>query len=720
MKFVKSPLALATSFGIAQMFVFSAVNATESVDAMEVITVNSDFRQSNLQKVPSTLSVLGSKDIALRNAQNLEEIIAISPNVNLASGSSRARYYQIRGIGERSQFQEPINPSVGLIIDDIDFTGIGSIASTFDVAQTEIFRGPQGTRFGANAMAGLINITTNAPTDTFESSLRLTAGNYDSYGAGVVLSGPANDAINYRVAIEQFKSDGFIENSYLNRDDTNNRDELTMRGKLAITASDDLTIDVSLLHVNFDNGYDAFSLDNTRETFSDEPGFDKQETTAFSSKFTYTGFNRADMVTIISYADSNLAYGYDEDWAYGEYQYNPDDLDNGIYNPDPCITPTGCLAEFDGYSSKDHYFRDRTTVTAEVRLLSNQQSKLFSQTTTWIAGIYAKEDSEDLARQYTYLSSDYGSSFDTNTLAVYAQFDSSLTKKLNLITGIRVEQRKADYSNTDALTFAPTDTMVGGKVVLSYQLDNDNLVYGSINRGYKAGGVNTDGSLPENLREFEPEYVINYELGYKVSLLNNQAYIRAAVFYMDRTDIQVKTSLSSIRPDGSVEFTPYLGNGASGFNRGVEVESAWQLNDSIELYGALGLLDTEFSDFTNSDGVDLSGREQAHAPNYQVNMGMNYQPNEQWLVNVSVDGKDGYYFSDSHDEKSDSSVVLNASINYLQENWQVKLWARNLLDEDIATRGFYFGNDPRDSYTAKGYQQFAEPMVMGVTLDYQF
>lgn len=89
------------------------------------------------------------------------------------------RYYQIRGIGERSQFQEPITPSVGLVIDGIDFTGEGSIANLFDVSQVKIFRGPQSTLFGANALAGMINISTNAPTDSFEGALKVDAGNYD-------------------------------------------------------------------------------------------------------------------------------------------------------------------------------------------------------------------------------------------------------------------------------------------------------------------------------------------------------------------------------------------------------------------------------------------------------------------------------------------------------------------------------------------------------------
>jgi iron complex outermembrane recepter protein len=700
----KSTLALAI---IASFTAFSSFSAEDKSDTaltteLEIITVNGDFRQNNLQKTATSLSVLTSENINERNAQNLEELVAIAPNVNFASGSQRARYYQIRGIGERSQFQEPINPSVGLLIDDIDFSGIGSIASTFDVSQTEIFRGPQGTRFGATAMAGLINITTNAPTDEFEGAMQLKAGNYNSYGAGLVLSGPASERVNYRVGVEQYNSDGFIENTFLNRNDTNNRDELTARGKLAITASDELTIDLTAFYFDFNNGYDAFSLDNSRKTMSDQPGVDNQETTALASKFTYTGINAHDLIVILTYADSNLAYGYDEDWSYvGLHPWE--------------------------YSSTDQYLRDRQVFTSEMRAVSKTGNEIFNGTTSWVAGIYYKREDEDLTRQYTYLANDFLSTFVTNTYASYVQFDSQLNEQLTLTTGLRFEQRNADYNNSDLVNVSDsaiyqniTDNMVGGKVVLAYQQNDNTLWYGQINRGYKAGGVNTSGSLANDLRVFDPEYVWNYEAGYKVTLLDNQAYIRAALFYMDRTNVQAKSSQTIAHADGSSEFTVFIDNATGGSNKGIEIESAWQINNFIEIYGSLGLLDTKFDHFINAQGNDLAGRAQAHAPNYQANFGVNIQPSTNWLVNLSVDAKDDFYFSVSHDEKSQKVELFNASVAYLQDNWQVKLWTRNLFNTDYATRGFYFGNDPRDGYTAKEYTQLAEPLVFGATLDYQF
>lgn len=710
MNFTKSTLTLAVSSALLSASFFSlsatANTAQKTINTIEVITVNSDFRHQNLLKTPASLSVLTDIEIRQRNAQHLEELIAASPNVNFASGSQRARYYQIRGIGERSQFQEPINPSVGMIIDGIDFTGIGSIANLFDVQQAEVFRGPQGTRFGANALAGLINITTNAPTDEFEGEIKVDAGNYDSYGLGLALSGPATDTVNYRLAANQYKSDGFIDNTYLAKDNTNNRDETTVRGKISIEASQELTIDLAAFYFDFDNGYDAFSLDNTRETLSDQPGVDRQKTSAFSASFNYQGFEAFTLIALVSEVESELAYGYDEDWAYVGIS-DPENIENQDY-------------AYWEYSSTDYYFRDKSTQTLELRALSNDSSKLFNGSTDWVVGIYVKKDDEDLQRQYTYLDNNFNSTFDTQSTAIYSQLESRLNNQWSLSTGIRIEERNADYVNSDGFTDSLDDIMVGGKLVLSFQQNNTSFWYGSINRGYKAGGANTDGSLPDDLRTFDPEYLVSYELGYKVSLFDNVAFVRTAVFYMDRKDVQVKSSKTITREDGSSEFIDYLGNAANGSNIGIEIETNLQVNDLLEFYGSAGLLDTKFNDFINAEGASLSGREQAHAPNYQYNLGMNITPNENWLFHISVNGKDEYFFSDSHNEKSESVTLLNASVSYLSDTYQVKVWARNLTDENYANRGFYFGNDPRDGYAAKQYTQLAEPLIFGVTLDYQF
>ena len=122
----------------------SALAIDEDALAVEEIIVRADYRLSELNDIPSSLIVLDENLIQNRNAQHLEEVLLNAPNVNFSSGSSRSRFYQIRGIGERGQFSEPLNSSVGVIIDGIDFSGIGNAAMLYDIDQVEVFLGPQG------------------------------------------------------------------------------------------------------------------------------------------------------------------------------------------------------------------------------------------------------------------------------------------------------------------------------------------------------------------------------------------------------------------------------------------------------------------------------------------------------------------------------------------------------------------------------------------------
>jgi iron complex outermembrane recepter protein len=104
--------------------------------------------------------VLDARLLQSAGLQHLQDVLGLVPNLNWSGGTSRPRYFQLRGIGELEQYQGAPNPSVGFLIDDIDFSGVGMPATSFDVEQVEVLRGPQGTRYGANALAGLINVRT--------------------------------------------------------------------------------------------------------------------------------------------------------------------------------------------------------------------------------------------------------------------------------------------------------------------------------------------------------------------------------------------------------------------------------------------------------------------------------------------------------------------------------------------------------------------------------
>ena len=127
-----------------------AINSTAE-QTIEEIIVTSDFRDLSLLETAASITILDDSKISQRNAKHLEQLLNMAPNVNFSSGASRGKFIQIRGIGERSQFIEPLNPSVGILVDGIDFTGIAGAATTMDTKQVEILRGPQGTLYGTNA-----------------------------------------------------------------------------------------------------------------------------------------------------------------------------------------------------------------------------------------------------------------------------------------------------------------------------------------------------------------------------------------------------------------------------------------------------------------------------------------------------------------------------------------------------------------------------------------
>ena len=119
------------------LYVFSLPALAQPV--LEEIVVTADYRLNVIDDIPASISVIDADTMSRKNAQHLEDILLNTPNVNFASGGSRARFIQIRGIGERGQFSEPLNSSVGMLIDGVDFSGIGNAAMLYDVEQIEVW-----------------------------------------------------------------------------------------------------------------------------------------------------------------------------------------------------------------------------------------------------------------------------------------------------------------------------------------------------------------------------------------------------------------------------------------------------------------------------------------------------------------------------------------------------------------------------------------------------
>ncbi len=684
---------LSLGFAPAPWASASAADTADTADSAEVQTVLviGQFRAAALEQLPVSVSVVGSEQMAARQAQHLEQLTALTPNLNHAAGASRGRYFQLRGIGERSEFREPINASVGLLIDGVDFSGIAGAGTLYDMAQMEVHRGPQGTRFGASGLAGVINLYSQAPTPQFSLGMRTRVANYNSLGLAGFVSGPASDTLGYRFAVEQYRSDGFIKNDYLGRTDTGSFDERSLRGRLRWQPAADLQVDLIAGQIQVENGYDAFSLHNTRRTVSDEPGRDDQRSNYLALNSSWQFAAGISLQSLLSHSNTHVRYGYDEDWVYQGF--------------DPA-----------GYSSTDLYRRNQDRTSAELRLLSTPEGVVFGGRTHWVMGLYWYDQDVTLVRDPPSRTP-FDSRYQVRREAVYAQLEQRFSEQLGASAGARYERHRADYADSNALDFSPQDNLVGAHLALDYALESA-LLYASYSRGYKVGGFNLSGSLQEELRHYDPEYLYNSELGIKHRALQGALQSRLALFHMRRQDAQLGTSLI-LDNEGVPEFVSFKGNTGSGSrNYGAEAELFWQARPRLAFSAALGLLNARYGSYVNAAGTDLTGRRQPHAPKYQFHGAAEYNLTQHWRLRLEVEGRDAFYFSDSHNQKSEAYELLHLLLHWQQDNWSLQFWGRNLLGEDYAVRGFYFGNNPRTGYAPETYVQLGEPRRVGMTLDW--
>jgi len=670
----------------------------DDADLREII-VTADLRDRDLLDLPSSATVLGADTLAAAGVQHFQDVIALVPNLNYSAGTSRPRFFQIRGVGELSQWQGAPNPSVGFLIDDIDFSGIGMPAMLADVESVEVLRGPQGTAYGANALAGLIAINTREATRESELGASASAGDYGTYGANAVIGGALGSGESaWRLSAGDSRSDGFRRNSFLRRDDTNGYQESNARLKVSTQPTENLRARFTAMWVDLDNGYDAFSIDNSRVTLSDKPGQDAQISRALAMRLDY----EAEAFTIVSRSTagkSRSVYSFDGDWG--------NDISWGAESP---------------YDYFQRFDRERGTLSQDVRVISRANVDDGSSL-SWLAGVYALRSDEDVRqfdvwrdRQWGDGEREFFSDYQATNLAGYGEIEWRVAENTVIATGARAERRSAEYQDSDGFEFSPDETMYGGSLSVRHEFDERRTAYARVARGYKAGGFNMGEALPDNLLTYDAEKLNNFEVGFRSVTADGRWLYDVSLFYMRRFDQQVPTGVQLV-PGDPLTFVQFTDNAAGGENYGVEGALAWRPTDSLLVDTRIAVLETNYLDYATEDR-NLSGREQAHAPQYQFDLGLEYRRSS-FFTRLDFAGVDDFYFDDSHDERAPSRVLTNMKAGFSGKHWRAEVWVRNLFDEYYSQRGFWFGNEPPD-FPDTRYTQAGDPRHAGVTLTYTF
>lgn len=697
----------------SSLLAYCPVSQASSDDVLEEIVVTATLRRQALAEVPLSITVLDETTLRDAGRQHFEDVLTSVPNLHWAGGTSRPRYFQLRGIGEREQYEGAPNPSVGFLIDDIDFSGIGMPATLFDVNRIEVLRGPQGMRYGANALAGLIVMRSADPQQAFGFSTEASAGEYASESVGAVATGPVS-ALNsaWRVAVQRYRSDGFRTDAWLNRDDTQNRDELTARAKWRWQPSEATTVDLTWLHADLDNGYDGWSIDNTRRSLADHPGKDAQQADGGSLRIETRAGSIGTLTAIAALSDSDSEYSFDGDWgnagSWAPYTY-------------------------------DYFYQALTTRKArsfEARLASDPAKG--AGDIAWLVGAYTMNMEENLhelsvgdyidpfAPEYSDSSNDFlASRYNARNVAVFGQLDGNLNDRWGWSFGLRAEQRSANYSDQgmqkgDVRTTSTDqrDQMWGGQASVHFAATPNLRLFTTLSRGYKAGGFNL-GQAATIRERFAPEYLWSLDVGAKGEWFDRRLYADITAFYMRREDMQVATGfqLDPIGDPNSYLF--FTDNAAGGRNAGVEASLRWRATGRLEFGGSLGLLHTRYSGF-RPEGIDISDRDQAHAPEYQLSLNATWRNAAGWMARIDFAAIDDYYFDvPPNDQRAPAYSLTNLKAGYEADHWSVYLWGRNVFDEDYIIRGFYFGNEP-PNFENKRYTQLGEPRQVGVSARWEF
>lgn len=686
---MKNCVPLATALGCILSYVAPARADTAGDVAvageLEEVIVSARKRDESLRDVPISIVAISGDALARQGATELRDLGDAVPNVIVGTGNQERRTnLVIRGISTeaRSIGQET---GVGVYLDGV-YTGR---AETYnqrlpDIAQVEFLRGPQGTIFGKNTIAGAINLTTIKPDDVMRGSLSLDGGNYGHAEAIGFLSGPLKEGLLFgKIAAYGLTEDGYARNVADGRR-VGSKLQDGVRVQLRATPSDNLEVSFSA-DVNRVDG-EPYRFEVTRGTFGNQPGaytlneaYDTWEHIDYSGAALTVNYSLASgqsLTSITAFRKSQWENHYDETW-------------NGFNHA------------FAAYEQSSDY------TSQELRLASPTGAKL-----EYVVGIYYSHQKSDthtpvfigdgladiLGIPHGWQSFDERADVTTDGYAVFANASYHLTDQWTATLGGRYTDEKKDLNfqqfDPNGLGFVPnigplTDDYSEGEFTptasLVYALNPSWNFYATYSSGYKSGGFNVDVLSTVDNVSFDAEHTDNFELGAKAALFGGRMQFNLAVFRMDYKDLQVT------QYDADT-FSNYIGNAASASVTGVELDLVAQATRQLSVTAGLGLLDASFDRFIDQYDVDLKNNKLPFAPELSASLAAEYA----WPIATSADAFvriEGAHraktFPDVQNDPRNqlgSYTLLNAraGLRLGEGRWTLEAYVRNLTDERYA------------------------------------
>ncbi|GAB2537940.1 TonB-dependent receptor [Rhodanobacter koreensis] len=733
----------------------SAASKPKDSDAVQLqgVTVTATRREQLLQVVPVSVTAISGKELASSNFQDASDIQYLAPNVTFSASQpvSHGGGYQIRGIGTQT-YDSGVEQSVGLVVDDvvIGLPRDPGVSGFNDVERVEVLRGPQGTLFGKNASAGVIQIVTNNPDiGKTSANLNLSYGERGEQIANGNLNIPIGSTSALRLSAFYQSQDGNIPYVVLHGDgDIGDRDSKGFRAKYLWLPNDNLSVLVTAEHQSayIRDGFTIQSLgidpmyDSTFNGFAVKPG-----PNVFASYQDRDSFSN----TSINGASAKL------DYSLGDYTITSISAFRQMkltQQADGDLSPVDILDINDGGIRGNQ-------LTQELRLTSPSDQKL-----EYVAGAYFYHT--DISGSILQMGNYYGllggiplvvgggnriQHDKTDSYAGFGQATYALTDKWKLIGGLRYTSDLVEgdlhvipvagfpYGTAVPYMGNTNGTNVSGKLGVQYTPNESAMLYGTISTGYK--GPALDGTTG-TLRSVKPESVQSYEFGIKSTLLDDRMTLDAAVYRSDFKNFQTNALYTG---GGTVQFV--LANAGLMRSRGVELESTWLLVKGFTIGANAAYNDARFKNYLGAcyPGQPLSGvvgvgcyvdpASSSEIANY-ADVGLPNSPKWTYGLHGSYEHPLGQnlkfdagaiwsWRSSSFTTPSDPGSVtgayglLNANLGIGKSDgtWRVGLYARNLLDKR------FYGVYALPTLNTNGYVRYVSPdafRTVGVNLSLKF
>ena len=680
-----------------------ATNAT----TLDSVKVTARKREETLQDVPVAVTAFTAETLDKLAIEDIGDLDAQVPNLTIyaARGSTSTVTAYIRGVGQADPLWG-VDPGVGIYLDDVYIARPqGALLDVFDVERIEVLRGPQGTLYGKNTIGGAIKyISRGLPQET-TGFASVTVGNYNQLDVKAALGGEIggkDSGLRGRVSVASMNRDGFGTNTYTGQD-VSDKEINAVRMQLGAYSQDDFDVQVAFDYMDDQSGVRGAKMLAPNPLAPAYPPTDDR----YDIRSGMKNINDTEMKG----ASITANWRPNEDWAF---KY------------------VAAKRESDTETNIDFDTTPRPLVDVRAFYSDSQVSQEFQANydgggrARGVMGLYwFNGDAGGQVLNYFWnpllatsltnpLFGDTQGVVNTKSIALYADWTFDLTDRLKLDVGARYtdEDKHAVALNRfyttnqyetswgTAANFDKTVNFknVSPKVSLDFQVTPDIMIYGLASRGFKSGGYNIRAnttSVPRSGEPFDDEQVDSFEIGSKMSFLDQRMFLNLSAFHNKYEDIQLSVFTSYTLPNGSQSFFGDFTNAGKGTVNGVEVEYQFLPSANWLISGNLAWLDAKYDEFISS-GVNIADTQYfTNAPEFSGALNVEYRTDLANGGNLSA--RVGYSYQSevwpttdlSPAIKQEGYGLVNAGVIWkVNDAWSLSLQGTNLADEEYRTTGY--------------------------------